>query len=41
MDFLLGAAALPSSDADYLQNPKPAYPALGRRLREQARTSCR
>jgi len=26
---------LPSSDADYLQNPKPAYPAISRKLREQ------
>lgn len=26
---------LPSSDADYLQNPKPRYPPLSKRLREQ------
>lgn len=26
---------LPSSDADYLQNPKPTYPAMSRRLREE------
>lgn len=26
---------LPSSDADYLNNPRPAYPALSRRLGEQ------
>ena len=26
---------LPSSDADYLQNPKPAYPPLSKRLGEQ------
>lgn len=26
---------LPSSDAEYLQNPKPAYPALSRKLGEQ------
>lgn len=25
----------PSSDADYLNNPKPAYPAMSRRLREE------
>lgn len=29
---------LPSSDADYLQNPKPAYPPLSRRLNEEGRT---
>nr|WP_315235057.1 TonB family protein [uncultured Albidiferax sp.] len=28
---------LPSSDADYLQNPKPAYPRLSKALREQGR----
>ncbi len=32
---------LPSSDADYLQNPKPAYPALSRRLDEQGKTVVR
>jgi len=26
---------LPSSDADYLQNPKPAYPPVSKRLGEQ------
>ncbi len=26
---------LPSSDADYLQNPKPPYPAVSKRLNEQ------
>lgn len=26
---------LPSSDADYLRNPKPVYPALSKRLNEQ------
>jgi periplasmic protein TonB len=31
------AVTLPSSDADYLQNPKPAYPPLSRRLREQGK----
>jgi periplasmic protein TonB len=33
------AVQLPSSDADYLQNPKPAYPAMSRRLNEQGRTT--
>jgi protein TonB len=28
---------LPSSDADYLQNPKPAYPAISKRLGEQGK----
>lgn len=28
---------LPSTDADYLQNPKPAYPAISRKLREQGK----
>ena len=34
---LVNAAALqlPSSDADYLNNPKPAYPPMSRRLGEQ------
>jgi periplasmic protein TonB len=32
---------LPSTDADYLQNPKPAYPALSRRLNEQGKTIVR
>jgi protein TonB len=29
------ALQLPSSDADYLNNPKPSYPAMSRRLGEQ------
>lgn len=32
---------LPSSDADYLQNPKPAYPAMSKRLGEQGRVILR
>lgn len=32
---------LPSSEADYLHNPKPAYPALSRRLGEQGRVVVR
>lgn len=32
---------LPSSDAEYLQNPKPAYPAISRRLGEQGRVVVR
>lgn len=28
---------LPSTDADYLQNPRPAYPAISRKLREQGK----
>lgn len=32
---------LPSSDADYLQNPKPAYPSLSKRLGEQGRVVVR
>lgn len=32
---------LPSSDADYLHNPKPAYPALSRRLGEQGTVQVR
>ena len=35
------AVQLPSSDADYLQNPKPAYPPISRRLNEQGRTTVR
>lgn len=31
----------PSSDADYLQNPKPSYPAISRRLGEQGRVVVR
>ncbi len=32
---------LPSSDASYLQNPKPAYPPVSRRLNEQGKTIVR
>lgn len=32
---------LPSSDADYLQNPKPTYPPLSRRLGEQGKVLVR
>ncbi len=32
---------LPSSDADYLQNPKPVYPALSKRLGEQGTVTVR
>ena len=32
---------LPSSNADYLQNPKPAYPAISRRMNEQGKTTVR
>lgn len=32
---------LPSSDADYLQNPKPPYPILSRRLNEQGKVTHR
>ena len=35
------AVQLPSSDADYLQNPKPAYPAISRRMNEQGKTVVR
>lgn len=35
------AIQLPSSNADYLQNPKPAYPPLSRRLGEQGRVVVR
>jgi protein TonB len=35
------AIQLPSSDAGYLQNPKPPYPALSRRLNEQGKTTVR
>jgi periplasmic protein TonB len=31
----------PSSDAEYLQNPKPSYPVLSRRLREQGKVIVR
>ncbi len=33
--------ALPSTQADYLNNPRPAYPALSRRLGEQGRAVVR
>jgi protein TonB len=32
------AVQLPSSNADYLQNPKPVYPAMSKRLGEQGKT---
>lgn len=32
---------LPSSDADYLQNARPAYPALSKRLGEQGKVLVR
>ena len=32
---------LPSSDADYLQNPKPAYPAISKRMGEQGKVVLR
>lgn len=32
---------LPSSDADYLQNPKPTYPAISKRLGEQGKVIVR
>lgn len=32
---------LPSSDADYLNNPKPPYPPLSKRLREQGKVLVR
>ncbi|SEA48065.1 energy transducer TonB [Variovorax sp. YR216] len=32
---------LPSSNADYLQNPKPVYPAMSKRLGEQGKTTVR
>jgi protein TonB len=32
---------LPSSDADYLNNPKPPYPPLSRRLGEQGKVVIR
>ena len=35
------AIQLPSSNADYLQNPKPAYPPLSRRLGEQGKVIVR
>lgn len=37
----LGTLQLPLSDADYLQNPKPGYPAISRRLNEQGTTVMR
>lgn len=35
------AIQLPSSNADYLQNPKPAYPPLSKRLGEQGKVIMR
>lgn len=35
------ARELPSSDADYLQNPRPVYPAMSKRLNEQGRVIIR
>jgi periplasmic protein TonB len=35
------AVQLPSSDADYLQNPRPPYPAISRRMNEQGKTTVR
>jgi len=32
---------LPSSDADYLQNPRPSYPSMSRRMNEQGKTTVR
>ena len=32
---------MPSSDADYLQNPRPPYPPISRRLNEQGKTTVR
>jgi protein TonB len=32
---------MPSSDADYLQNPRPPYPSISRRLNEQGKTTVR
>ncbi len=37
----LALVVLPSSDADYLQNPKPPYPALSKRLGEQGKVIVR
>jgi protein TonB len=35
------AVQLPSSNADYLQNPKPTYPAMSKRLGEQGKVIVR
>ena len=35
------AVQMPSSDADYLQNPRPPYPSISRRLNEQGKTTVR
>jgi protein TonB len=35
------ALELPSSDADYLNNPRPAYPPLSKRLREEGKVVIR
>ena len=39
--FPPAAVQLPSSDADYLQNPRPPYPPLSKRLNEQGKTTLR
>lgn len=36
-----GKVELPSSDADYLQNPKPAYPRISQRLGERGKVVVR
>jgi protein TonB len=36
-----GTMVLPSRDADYLNNPAPAYPAISRRLGEQGKVVIR
>ncbi len=38
---LPAALELPSSEADYLRNPKPLYPRLSRQLREEGRVMVR
>jgi protein TonB len=38
---LLAKVELPSSDAQYLQNPKPTYPAISKRLGEQGKVLVR
>lgn len=38
---IAAALQLPSSDANYLQNPKPAYPPLSKRLGEQGKVTVR
>lgn len=41
VDGQLGGAIAPRFDADYLQNPEPAYPSLSRRLREEGKVILR